>query len=55
MEVKHCIRRDREKIRNILNRIKQTVSKGWSDDMNGIEAAQQSAERDAQERERRQL
>ena len=54
MEVEHCIRGDREEIRNFLHRIKRTVDKGWPDDMNGIEAAQQNAERAAQGRLRRQ-
>ena len=39
MEVKHCIRGDGEEIRNFLHRIKQTVDKGWPDDMNDVEAA----------------
>ena len=54
MEVEHCIRGDGEEIRNFLHRIKRTVDKGWPDDMNGIEAAQQNAERAAQGRQRRQ-
>ena len=53
LEVEHCIRGD-EEIRNFIYRIKRTVDKGWSDDMNGIEAAQQNAERDARARQRRQ-
>ena len=53
MEVEHCIRGDGEEIRNFLHRIKRTVDKGWPDDMNGIEAAQQNAERAAQVRQRR--
>ena len=53
MEVEHCIRGDREKIRNFLHRIKRTVDKGWPDDLNGIEVAHHSAERDAQGRQRR--
>ena len=52
MEVEHCIRGDGEEIRNFLHRIKRTVDKGWPDDMNGIEAAQQNAERAAQGRQR---
>ena len=32
---------------------KKTVDKGWADDMIGIGAAQQNAERDAQARQRR--
>ncbi len=54
MEVEHCIRGDGEEIRNFLHRINRTVDKGWPDDMNGIEAAQQNAERAAQGRQRRQ-
>ena len=54
MEVEHCIRGDGEEIRNFLHRIKRTVDKGWPDDMNRIEAAQQNAERAAQDRQRRQ-
>ena len=53
MEVEHCIRGDGEEIRN-LHRIKRTVDKGWPDDMNGFEAAQQNAERAAQGRQRKQ-
>ena len=54
MEVEHFIRGDGEEIRNFLHRIKQTVDKSWPDDLNGIEAAQQNAERAAQGRQRRQ-
>ena len=54
MEVEHCIRGDGEEIRNFLHRIKRTVDKGWPDDLNGIEAAQHNAERNAQGRQRRQ-
>ena len=54
LEVEHCIRGDGEEIRNFLHRIKRTVNKGWPDDMNGTEAAQQNAERAAQGRQRRQ-
>ena len=54
MEVEHCIRGDGEEIRNFLHRIKRTVDKGWPADMNGIEAAQQNAERAGQGRQRRQ-
>ena len=53
-KMKHCIRRDGEEIRNFLHRIKRTVDKGRPDDMNGIEAAQQNAEREAQGGQRRQ-
>ena len=52
MEVEHCFRGDGEEIRNFLHRIKRTVDKGWPDDMNGIEGAQQNAERTAQGRQR---
>ena len=54
MEVEHCFRLDGEEIRNFLHRIKRTVDKGWPDDMNGIEAAQQNAEPEAPGRQRRQ-
>ena len=55
MEKEHSIRGgDGEEIRNFLHRTKRTVDKGWPDDMNGIEASQQNAERDAQARQRRQ-
>ena len=53
MEVEHCMRGDEEEIRNILHRIKRTVDKGWPDDVNGFEAAQQKPERDVQAREER--
>ena len=45
---------EKKKLEKFLYRIKRTVDKGWPDDMNGIEAAQQNAERDAQARKRRQ-
>ena len=54
MEVEHCIRADGEEIRNFLQRIKKTVDKGWPDDMVGVVAAEQAAERTAQARQRRQ-
>ena len=54
MEVEHCIRADGEEIRNLLHRIKKTVDKGWPDDMAGVLAADQAAERTAQARQRRQ-
>ena len=54
IEVGHCIRGDGEEIRNISHRIKRTVDKSWPDDLNGIEAAQHNAEREAQGRQRRQ-
>ena len=54
MEVEHCIRADGEEIRNFLHRIKKTVDKGWPDDMVGIVAGEQAAERTAQARQRRQ-
>ena len=54
MEVEHCIRGDREEVWSFLHRIKRTVDKGWPDDINGIEASRQNAERAAQGRQRRQ-
>ena len=54
MEVEHCIRDDGEEIRQLLHRIKRTVDKGWPDDLNGIEAANDAAERTAQGGQRRQ-
>ena len=53
-EEEHCIRGDGEEMRNFLLRIKRTVDKGWPDVLNGIEAAQQNSEREAQGRQRRQ-
>ena len=47
MLVQHCIRADGEEI-------KKTVDKGWPDDMAGVVAAEQAAERTAQARQRRQ-
>ena len=54
MEVEHCIRADGEEIRNFFHRIKKTVDKGWPDDMAGVIAAEQAADRTAQARQRRQ-
>ena len=54
MEVEHFIRADGEEIRNFLHGIKKTVGKGWPDDMVGIAAADQKAERAAKTRQRRQ-
>ena len=54
MEAEHCIRGDREEIRNLLHRIKRTVDKGWPNDLNRIETAHHNAEREAQGRQRRQ-
>ena len=54
MAVDHCIIADEEEIRNFLHRIKRTVDKSCPDDLNGIEAALQNAEREAQARQRRQ-
>ena len=54
MEVEHCIRGYVEETRNFSDRIEQTVDKGWPDDLNGFEAAQQNAERDVQAQQRRQ-
>ena len=47
MEVEHCIKGDGEEIRNFLHRIKRMVDKGWTDDLNGMEAIQHAAERAA--------
>ena len=52
-EVEDCIGGDAKDIRNFLDSIKRTVDKGWPDDLNGIEAAQQNAEREARGRQRR--
>ena len=52
MEMEHCIRGDGDEVPNFSHRIKRTVDKGWPGDMNGIEAVQQNAERDAQARQR---
>ena len=54
MGVEHCIGGVGEEIRNFLHDIKRTVDKAWLDDLNGIEAADHAAERDAQGRQRRQ-
>ena len=54
MEVEYCIRGDGEEIRNFLHCIKQTVDRGWPDDLKGIEAAHHAAEGEAQERQRKQ-
>ena len=54
MEVEQCIRADGEEIRNFLLRLKKTMDKGWPDDMAGIVAAKEAAERTAQARQRRQ-
>ena len=54
METEHCIRADGEESRNFLHRIKKTVDKGWPDNMAGVVAAEQAAERTAQARQRRQ-
>ena len=48
MEVEPCIRRDGEENRNFLHRIKRTVDKSWPADMNGFEASERKAEREAQ-------
>ena len=53
MEVEHCLRADGEEIRNFLHRLMKTVDKGWPDDMDGVVAAEQAAERTAQVRQRR--
>ena len=54
MEVEHCIRANGEEIRAFLHRINKSVDKGWPDDMLGVAAADQDAERTAQTRYRRQ-
>ena len=54
MGVEHCIRADGEEIRNFLHRIKETVDNRWPDDMVGVVASEQAAERTAQARERKQ-
>ena len=54
MQVEHCIRADGEQIRNFFLRIKKTVDIGWPDDMFGMAAVDQNAERAAQSRQRRQ-
>ena len=54
MEMEKCIRGYGEEIQNFLHRIKGTVDKGWPDYLNGIEAAQHNAEREAQGRQGRQ-
>ena len=54
MEVEHCIQADGEEIRNFFHRIKKTVDIGWPDDITGVVAAEQAAERTAQARQRRQ-
>ena len=54
MEVEHCIRADGEEFRNLFHRIKKTVDKGWPDDLTGVVAAEQAAERTAQARQRTQ-
>ena len=54
MEVEYCIRTDGVEIRNFLHRIKKTVDKGWLDDVAGVVAAEQAAQRTAQARQRRQ-
>ena len=48
MEAEPCIRGDGEEIRNFLHRIKRTADKAWPNDVKGITAAQQNAERAAQ-------
>ena len=53
MEVERCIRAEGEEIRNFLHRNKRTVDESWPDDIHGIEATQQNAEREARERQGR--
>ena len=55
MEVEHFIRTDGEEIRKFLHRIKNTVDKGWPENMAGFIASEQAAERTAQVRQRRQI
>ena len=54
MQVEHCITGDGEEIRNFVHHIKRRVDKGWYDDVNGIDAVQENADREAQGRQRRQ-
>ena len=54
MEVENCIGADGKEIRNFLHRIVKTMDKGWPDDLDGIAASDQDAERAAQARQRRQ-
>ena len=54
IKVERCITGDGEELRNFLHRIKSMVDKGWLNHVNGIEAAQQNAERVAQAQESRQ-
>ena len=51
MQVENCIRADGEEIRNLLHRKMKTVDKGRPDDMAGVVAAEQTAERTAQARQ----
>ena len=54
MDVEHSVRGVGEEIRNFLHRIKKIVDKRWPDDMEGIVEAYRAAERQTQERQRRQ-
>ena len=54
MEVEHCVRGEREEIRNFLHRMRKLVDKGWPDDVEGIAEGDRAAERQAQGRQRRQ-
>ena len=51
IEVELCIRGDGEEIQNFLHLIKRTLEKSCPDYINGIEPAQQNAERAAQGRQ----
>ena len=50
-EVEQCIRADGEEIRKFLHQIKKTEDKSWPDDMAGVVAAEQAAERTARTRQ----
>ena len=54
MEVEHCVRASGEENRNFVHRIEKTVDKSWPDNMAEIAVADQSAERTAQARQKRQ-
>ena len=54
-EVEHFIPADGEEIRNFLHRIKNTMDKGWPENMAGFVAAEQAAERTEQAQQRRQI
>ena len=54
MEVEHCIRGDGEEIQKFLHRIKGAVDKGWPDEKERIAPADNSDQKTAQTRRRRQ-